>query len=216
MRFKADEIASVIQQEIERFASRIDVREVGSVIEVGDGIARIYGLSGVMAGEMLEFPGGVYGLAFNLEENSQWHGWGEKPSHTHHAFDNVRVALSPSTDIQKGYRVELNAQDRSATILYRNGRAVAQVPQDEDFPMRYTVGHSPYSPRKNRVAVMKQGATVRVLVNGQNVLEFEDPDPIEVSRVGLGGYRTRVNFSHVEVRRLGSERTEAPVQHAHK
>ena len=70
MKFKADEIASVIQQEIEQFESRIDVREVGRVLEVGDGIARVYGLSGVMAGEMVEFPGGVRGLAFNLEENS--------------------------------------------------------------------------------------------------------------------------------------------------
>ncbi len=70
MKFKADEIASVIQQEIEQFESRIDVREVGRVIEVGDGIARVYGLSGVMSGEMVEFPGGIYGLAFNLEENS--------------------------------------------------------------------------------------------------------------------------------------------------
>jgi F-type H+-transporting ATPase subunit alpha len=70
MKFKADEIASVIQQEIERFESRIDVRDVGQVIEVGDGIARVYGLSGVMAGEMVEFESGVIGLAFNLEENS--------------------------------------------------------------------------------------------------------------------------------------------------
>ncbi len=70
MKFKAGEIASVIQQEVERFESRIDVREVGQVIEVGDGIARVYGLSGVMSGEMVEFPGGVYGLALNLEENS--------------------------------------------------------------------------------------------------------------------------------------------------
>jgi len=70
MRFRADEIASVIQQEIEQFESRIDVREVGQVIEVGDGIARVYGLSGVMSGEMVEFPDNVFGLAFNLEENS--------------------------------------------------------------------------------------------------------------------------------------------------
>ncbi|MEX2114393.1 MAG: F0F1 ATP synthase subunit alpha [Pirellulales bacterium] len=70
MRFKADEIASVIQAEIETYQSQIDVREVGRVLEVGDGIARVYGLSGVMAGEMVEFPGGIIGLAFNLEENS--------------------------------------------------------------------------------------------------------------------------------------------------
>ncbi len=70
MKFKSDEISSVIQQEIEQFASRIDVREVGRVLEVGDGIAQVYGLSNVMAGEMVEFASGVRGLAFNLEENS--------------------------------------------------------------------------------------------------------------------------------------------------
>ena len=70
MKFNADEIASVLQQEIEQYESQIDVREVGRVLEVGDGIARVYGLSGVMAGEMVEFPNGVNGLAFNLEEHS--------------------------------------------------------------------------------------------------------------------------------------------------
>ena len=70
MKFSSDEIASVLQQEIEQFDSKIDVREVGTVLEVGDGIARVYGLSGVMAGEMVEFPNGTIGLAFNLEESS--------------------------------------------------------------------------------------------------------------------------------------------------
>ena len=70
MRFNADEIATVIQQEIEQYESQLDVREVGTVLEVGDGIARIYGLRNVMSGEMIEFPSGVMGQAFNLEENS--------------------------------------------------------------------------------------------------------------------------------------------------
>ncbi|MCA9126380.1 MAG: F0F1 ATP synthase subunit alpha [Planctomycetales bacterium] len=70
MKFNSDEIASVIQREIETFESQMDVREVGTVLEVSDGIARVYGLSGVMAGEMVQFPSGVIGLAFNLEENS--------------------------------------------------------------------------------------------------------------------------------------------------
>jgi F-type H+-transporting ATPase subunit alpha len=65
-----DEITSVLREEISRFQSGIDVREVGRVLEVGDGIARVWGLSGVMSGEMVEFPGGITGLAFNLEENS--------------------------------------------------------------------------------------------------------------------------------------------------
>src|SRR5438128_12511812 len=71
MRFKADEIVSVIEKEIEQYRAKIDTQEVGRVLEVGDGIARVYGLAGVMAGEMVEFSRtGVRGLAFNLEENS--------------------------------------------------------------------------------------------------------------------------------------------------
>src|SRR5436309_2023404 len=71
MRFKADEIVSVLQTEIDQYRAKLDAREVGRVLEIGDGIARIYGLSGVMAGEMVEFTRtGVRGLAFNLEENS--------------------------------------------------------------------------------------------------------------------------------------------------
>jgi F-type H+-transporting ATPase subunit alpha len=71
MRFKADEIVSVLAKEIEEYRSELGSREVGQVLEVGDGIARIYGLTGVMAGEMIDFPRtGVKGLAFNLEENS--------------------------------------------------------------------------------------------------------------------------------------------------
>lgn len=71
MRFKADEIVSVLQTEIEQYRGQLDAREVGRVLEVGDGIARVYGLSGVMSGEMVDFTRtGVKGLAFNLEENS--------------------------------------------------------------------------------------------------------------------------------------------------
>ena len=66
MKFNTDEIASLLREEIDRYESGIDVREVGRVLEVGDGIARVWGLSGVMAGEMVEFPGGITGLAFNL------------------------------------------------------------------------------------------------------------------------------------------------------
>lgn len=70
MKFKADEIASVIQREIQDFHGEIETREVGRVLEVGDGIARCYGLSSAMSGEMVEFANGTNGLVFNLEENS--------------------------------------------------------------------------------------------------------------------------------------------------
>src|SRR3954465_10233041 len=68
MEIKADEISKIIREQIEGYKTGIDVSEIGSVISVGDGIARVYGLEKVMAGELLEFPHGVMGLALNLEE----------------------------------------------------------------------------------------------------------------------------------------------------
>jgi F-type H+/Na+-transporting ATPase subunit alpha len=65
----ADEITSILRQEIENYERAIDVQEVGSVISVGDGIARIHGLDKVMAGELIEFPHDVAGIAMNLEED---------------------------------------------------------------------------------------------------------------------------------------------------
>jgi F-type H+-transporting ATPase subunit alpha len=70
MDIKADEITRIIQQRIEGYETEIDIREVGTVTSVGDGIARIYGLDRVMYNELLEFPRDVFGLALNLEEES--------------------------------------------------------------------------------------------------------------------------------------------------
>ncbi len=70
MQIKADEISAIIKEKIKGFDKQVDVNESGSVIQVGDGIAKIYGLDGAMAGEMLEFPGGLYGIALNLEEDN--------------------------------------------------------------------------------------------------------------------------------------------------
>ena len=70
MKFRVDEISSVISEEIQKYRSEIDVAEVGKVLEVGDGIARVYGLSNAMADEQLEFSNGAIGQVFNLEENS--------------------------------------------------------------------------------------------------------------------------------------------------
>jgi F-type H+/Na+-transporting ATPase subunit alpha len=65
---RADEISRVLREEIENYEKAVDVAETGSVISVGDGIARIYGLENVMAGELIQFGGGVSGIALNLEE----------------------------------------------------------------------------------------------------------------------------------------------------
>ena len=70
MEIKADEISKIIQRQIEGFEADIDIKEVGTVTSVGDGIAKIYGLDRVMYNELLEFPQDVFGLALNLEEDS--------------------------------------------------------------------------------------------------------------------------------------------------
>ncbi|EMO82759.1 F0F1 ATP synthase subunit alpha [Leptospira santarosai] len=70
MKIKTDEITSVLKQEILNYKKDLGVQEVGTVLEIGDGIARVFGLKNVMSGEMVEFQNGIFGQAFNLEENS--------------------------------------------------------------------------------------------------------------------------------------------------
>src|SRR5207344_997250 len=70
MDIKAEEISKIIREQIGSFAVDVDVAEVGSIITIGDGIARVHGVEKAMSGEMLEFPHGVYGIALNLEEES--------------------------------------------------------------------------------------------------------------------------------------------------
>src|SRR5690625_4502382 len=103
MSIKAEEISSLIKKQIESFDAELEVNDVGTVIEVGDGIARAHGLDNAMAGELLEFPNGVMGLAQNLEES------------------NVGIViLGPYTDIQEGDEIR------------RTGR-IMQVPVGEEL-----------------------------------------------------------------------------------
>jgi F-type H+-transporting ATPase subunit alpha len=91
MDLRPAEISSVIKEEIRQFSGLIDIAEAGSVIQVGDGIARVYGLSKCMSGELLEFENGTYGIALNLEE------------------DNIgAVLLGPDDGIKEGDSVRLS------------------------------------------------------------------------------------------------------------
>src|SRR4026209_352878 len=70
MDIRAEEISKIIRDQIGSYAVDVDVAEVGTIVSIGDGIARVHGVEKTMAGEMLEFPHGVYGIALNLEEES--------------------------------------------------------------------------------------------------------------------------------------------------
>src|SRR5213082_503825 len=98
MEIRADEISRILREQIKSYGKQIEVNETGTVLSAGDGIARVYGLAGVMAGELVEFQGGLMGLVLNLEE------------------DNVGVAImGESHDIKEGDTVK------------RTGR-IAEVP----------------------------------------------------------------------------------------
>lgn len=89
MGIRPEEISSILKQQIENYDTEVEVAKVGTVIQVADGVARIHGLSEAMSGEMLEFPGGIYGMALNLEE------------------DNIGcVILGPFTQINEGDEVK--------------------------------------------------------------------------------------------------------------
>ena len=89
MSIRPEEISSILKQQIENYEAAVEVSEVGTVITVGDGIARIYGLENAMYNELLEFSNGTMGMVMNLEE------------------DNIGcVILGPYTDIQEGDQVK--------------------------------------------------------------------------------------------------------------
>ena len=69
-KIRADEISRILREQIEKYSTRMEVKETGTVLSVGDGVARIYGLQTTMAGELVEFPGEVYGMVLNLEQDS--------------------------------------------------------------------------------------------------------------------------------------------------
>jgi F-type H+-transporting ATPase subunit alpha len=101
MKIRAEEISEIIKKQIREYGKGVEVSETGTIISIGDGIARIHGLAGAMAGELLEFPGGVSGMVLNLEE------------------DNVGAAiLGEFTEIKEGHTVK------------RTGR-IAEVPVGE-------------------------------------------------------------------------------------
>jgi F-type H+-transporting ATPase subunit alpha len=70
MAIRSEDITSIIKASIDRFDEVIEARDVGTVVSIGDGIAQVYGLGGALASELLEFPGGVIGMALNLEEET--------------------------------------------------------------------------------------------------------------------------------------------------
>lgn len=70
MAFKPEEVSAILQKELESYQTKLDMDSVGAVLQVGDGIARVWGLREAMAGELLKFPGDVTGLVFNLEEDN--------------------------------------------------------------------------------------------------------------------------------------------------
>ena len=70
LKIRPEEVSKIIKTEIENYKTSLDIASVGTVVEVGDGIARVYGLQNAMQGELLEFPNNVMGMVLNLEENN--------------------------------------------------------------------------------------------------------------------------------------------------
>ncbi len=96
---RPDEVSAILKEQLSNFKSAAELEEVGTVLQIGDGVARVYGLTGVQAGELLEFEGGLQGLALNLEE------------------DNVGVVLlGPSTGVKEGSTVKRTKQIASINV----------------------------------------------------------------------------------------------------
>src|SRR6266498_1174641 len=136
---KADEITQLIRQQIENYETKVAVDEVGTVLTLGDGIARVHGLDKVMAGELLSFPHGLSGIAMNLEE------------------DQVGVVLlGEYTEISQGDEVKRTGRIMSVPVgdamLGRVVNSLGQ-PIDDKGPIRST--------ERRRIEIKAPGIIVR-------------------------------------------------------
>ncbi|MGZ3423082.1 MAG: F0F1 ATP synthase subunit alpha [Polyangiales bacterium] len=139
MQLRAEEISQIIKKQIANYEKAAQVSETGTILSVGDGIARIYGLEGSMAGELLEFPGGLYGIVLNLEE------------------DNVGAAVFGSTDaIKEGDSVKRTGRIADVPVgPALVGRVVNTLGQPLD-------GKGPIeTPYRRRIEVKAPGIIVR-------------------------------------------------------
>ena len=116
MSFRPEEVSAILAQELERYEAKLETKSVGSVLSVGDGIARVWGLEDAMAGELIKFPGNVMGMVLNLEE------------------DNVGPVLFGSDkDIKEAHRVERTGRIASVPVgKTMIGRVVNAIGQPVD------------------------------------------------------------------------------------
>jgi F-type H+-transporting ATPase subunit alpha len=143
MQLRAEEISQIIKKQIQTYEKAIEVSETGTVLTIGDGIARIYGLSGAMAGELVEFPDQLYGLVLNLEE------------------DNVGVAIfGEASAVKEGDQVKRTGRIADVPVgPALVGRVVNALGQPID-------GKGPIeSPHRRRVEIKAPGIIARQTVN---------------------------------------------------
>ena len=126
MAIRSDEITSIIKSAIDLFDSGVETRSVGTVVEVGDGIAQIYGLDGALASEMLEFPDGVMGMALNLEEETVGAVSSATPRRSRKATRSRRPVESSRS--RSGRRCSVVSSTRSAGRSTTRGRSTRRPP----------------------------------------------------------------------------------------
>ena len=169
MNLKPEEISSVIKEQIKRYAAQLEVADVGTVIQVADGIARIHGLDNAMQGELLEFPGEVYGMVLNLEE------------------DNVgAVLLGAQRNVNEGDTVKTTGRVVEVPVgdamLGRVVNALGQ-PIDGKGPVHATE----YLPiHREAPSFVEQNTSVELLETGIKVVDLLVPFP-KGGKMGLFG-----------------------------
>jgi hypothetical protein len=149
-------------------------------------------------------------VASNITEWSEWYGWDHNETHRHLPYDNICLVLGTDRNEKTGYRLEINSNNRTETILYRNNQPVARVAQNRGFPMYYVGGHFPFFPRRHWAALLKRGGALQGVLDGKVILTFTDPDPLPVSCIGLGGYQTHINFGPITIRLLNEKPAPTP------
>ena len=133
MNLRPEEISSIIKQQIKNYDNKIELTDTGSVLTVGDGIATVYGLENVMSSELLEFPGEVFGMALNLEEDVALKIANDtiEYGYTSRQVENLANLAQGRKQVRKKERVTNPYYDYASTVLHKKLKTKVRIKDGE-------------------------------------------------------------------------------------
>ncbi|MDA1141865.1 MAG: hypothetical protein O3B01_25145 [Planctomycetota bacterium] len=139
-------------------------------------------------------------ISYQAMEHSVWNGWNLSPSHIHTAYINMGMTLcADGQDVRSGYTCIINGWNLQRSVLLRDGKVVASLAHDKNFPVQWVGSHAPLTPRTSVVRMTLTDGEVVARVNGIPVLRYKDPNPLKEGWAGVWCWDAKINVGDLHI-----------------